>query len=43
MDKIKEKLKDLPLESGVYIMKSQSGQILYVGKARSLKKRVSQY
>ncbi|MDE5990583.1 MAG: GIY-YIG nuclease family protein, partial [Clostridia bacterium] len=43
MDKIKEKLKDLPLQSGVYIMKSQSGQILYVGKARCLKKRVSQY
>ncbi len=43
MDKIKQKLKDLPLESGVYIMKSASGQILYVGKARSLKKRVSQY
>lgn len=43
MDTIKQKLKDLPLESGVYIMKSASGQILYVGKARSLKKRVSQY
>lgn len=43
MDIIKQKLKDLPLESGVYIMKSASGQILYVGKARSLKKRVSQY
>ena len=43
MDRIREKLKDLPLNSGVYIMKSDSGQILYVGKARCLKNRVSQY
>lgn len=43
MDRIREKLKDLPLNSGVYIMKSESGQILYVGKARCLKNRVSQY
>ncbi len=43
MDKIREKLKDLTQESGVYIMKSASGQILYVGKARNLKKRVNQY
>ena len=40
---IRQKLKDLPTQSGVYIMKSQSGQILYVGKARNLKKRVNQY
>lgn len=43
MDNIRQKLKDLPLDSGVYIMKSSEGQILYVGKAKSLKKRVSQY
>lgn len=43
MDIIKQKLKDLPTQSGVYIMKSQSGQILYVGKARNLKNRVNQY
>lgn len=40
---IRQKLKDLPTQSGVYIMKSQSGQILYVGKARNLKNRVNQY
>lgn len=43
MDNIRQKLRDLPLDSGVYIMKSSEGQILYVGKAKSLKKRVSQY
>ena len=40
---IRQKVKDLPTQSGVYIMKSQSGQILYVGKARNLKNRVNQY
>ncbi|MDE6474662.1 MAG: excinuclease ABC subunit UvrC [Clostridia bacterium] len=43
MDKIRQKLKDLPTQSGVYIMKSDSNQILYVGKARNLKNRVNQY
>ncbi len=43
MDKIRQKLKDLPTQSGVYIMKSAGNQILYVGKARNLKNRVNQY
>lgn len=43
MADIKQKLKDLPTSSGVYIMKSSSGQILYVGKAKNLKNRVNQY
>lgn len=43
MDKIKQILKDLPEKSGVYIMKSKQGQILYIGKARNLKNRVNQY
>lgn len=40
---IDEKLKKLPDKPGVYIMKDKSGEIIYVGKAISLKKRVRQY
>ncbi len=40
---ISQKLKDLPAKPGVYIMYSESNQILYVGKARLLKNRVRQY
>ncbi len=38
-----EKANSLPLSPGVYIMKDKSGQIIYVGKSRKLKNRVSQY
>lgn len=40
---IKEKLQKLPLSPGVYIMKDKFGNIIYIGKARRLKNRVSQY
>ncbi len=40
---IKDRLKKLPLSPGVYIMKDRFGNIIYVGKARKLKNRVSQY
>ena len=40
---IKEKLKKLPLSPGVYIMKDKFGNIIYIGKAKKLKNRVSQY
>lgn len=36
-------LKGLPDASGVYMMKDCDGQVIYVGKALSLKKRVSSY
>ena len=41
--KIKDKLKNLTEQSGVYIMHSSSGAVIYVGKAKNLKNRVSQY
>ncbi len=37
------KIQSLPLTSGVYLMKNQSGQIIYVGKAISIRKRVQSY
>ena len=40
---IEKHLKELPQESGVYIMKNELGEIIYVGKAKSLKSRVRQY
>src|SRR5204863_9924408 len=40
---LSEKIKTLPLTSGVYIMKDENGNILYVGKAVSLRKRVQSY
>ena len=38
-----EKANTLPLRPGVYIMKNASGSVIYVGKSRKLKTRVSQY
>lgn len=40
---IKENLKNLPDKPGVYLHKDNEGNIIYVGKAKSLKKRVRQY
>lgn len=40
---IREKLKLLPDQSGVYIMFDAEGTVIYVGKARVLKNRVRQY
>ncbi len=43
MFNIDDELKKLPDRPGVYIMKNKEGEIIYVGKAISLKKRVRQY
>ena len=43
MDVIREKLKLLPDNPGVYIMLDKDGVVIYVGKARVLKNRVRQY
>ncbi len=40
---IKEEIKKLPDSPGVYLHKDEFGQIIYVGKAVSLRRRVSQY
>lgn len=40
---LRKKAMALPLRPGVYLMKNQSGQIIYIGKAKQLKNRVSQY
>lgn len=43
LEQLKEKAHALPLEPGVYLMHDKTGKIIYVGKAKKLKNRVSQY
>ena len=40
---LKNKANRLPLQAGVYIMKNKDGEIIYIGKAKALKNRVTQY
>lgn len=42
-EKIQEILRELPDKPGCYLMRDKSGRIIYVGKARSLRKRVRSY
>lgn len=42
-DQLKEKALSLPYAPGVYIMRDKSDKVIYVGKAKKLKNRVSQY
>ena len=42
-EELKEKAHSLPLAPGVYLMQDKRGEIIYVGKAKKLKNRVSQY
>ncbi|MBR4194120.1 MAG: excinuclease ABC subunit UvrC [Oscillospiraceae bacterium] len=40
---LKEKALSLPLSPGVYLMQNKANEVIYVGKAKKLKNRVSQY
>lgn len=42
-EKLLEKANKLPMLPGVYIMLDESGQVIYVGKAKKLKNRVTSY
>ncbi len=43
MSRLLSKANDLPLSCGVYIMKDKQGKVIYVGKSKKLKNRVTQY
>lgn len=42
-EELKEKARSLPYAPGVYIMRDKTDKVIYVGKAKKLKNRVSQY
>ena len=42
-EELRRKANDLPLQPGVYLMMDKTGKVIYVGKAKKLKNRVSQY
>ena len=42
-EELRRKANDLPLAPGVYLMMDRSGKVIYVGKAKKLRNRVSQY
>ncbi len=43
INKLRAKANSLPLNPGVYIMKNVAGKIIYIGKAKKLKNRVTSY
>src|SRR5258708_35389891 len=43
LDRLKERLKEIPNRPGVYLHKNVDGDVIYVGKARNLRSRVGSY
>lgn len=43
IEKLKELVKEAPIVPGVYLMKSKTGKILYIGKAKNIRARVRTY
>ena len=43
LEYLRKKAAALPRTPGVYIMKDKNGKVIYVGKSRSIRDRVSQY
>ena len=43
LEELRDKAHSLPLKPGVYIMQNAASQVIYVGKAKALRNRVSQY
>lgn len=43
MAEVRDKLKGLPAKPGVYLFRDERGEVLYVGKAKSLRSRVRSY
>ncbi len=43
LQELKQKANNLPLKPGVYIMRDKDSKIIYIGKAKALKNRVTQY
>src|SRR5256714_1468992 len=43
LDRLKQRLKELPERPGVYLHKNAEGEVIYVGKARNLRSRVQSY
>jgi excinuclease ABC subunit C len=42
-ERVKEQLKTLPAKPGVYLFRDERGEVLYIGKAKSLRSRVRSY
>jgi excinuclease ABC subunit C len=43
LDRLESRLKEIPAEPGVYYMRDESDQILYIGKSKKLRSRVRSY